>query len=216
MKANSENISTKVYRNSERRMFCRRYRVPLALTLALLIGTALVSPVLAAAPRIIMIYGPPLAQPIVLSDWVENGRFMGSITEGSNITSEELTGRPYLELAFFWGAEWDQYVKEGKPLAALRPEQANQHGRFYPAFNHAASVVRFDSIPGPGPLTRRIDLTGIEILARYGIPTRLETSPSATPTSPQDTPAWLIGGAAILFLSGTAIVLRRWRKVRLR
>lgn len=150
---------------------------------------------------------------------------MLAIADEASVTPQALAERPYLELAFFWGPEWGRYVDGGGPLDALRPEQGNQHGRFYLAIGAAAPVFTFDSIPGPGTVIRRVEPQAVEILARHGIPTGLEaTSPATTPFSrvPASThipPAssgagwtWLAGGVGLLLLIGTAIARRKhWR-----
>lgn len=100
---------------------------------------------------------------------------MSAITEEARVTPEELKGRPYLEVALFSGLEWVRYVDQGKPLDKLRPKQASQHGRFYPAVGDAAPIMTFKSLPGPGPLTRQVKPEGIEILARHGVPVKMET-----------------------------------------
>jgi hypothetical protein len=51
-------------------------------------------------------------------------------------------------LALFWGFEWVQFVNDIRPLTALKPEQANQHARFYPALGAALALVVFRDEPG--------------------------------------------------------------------
>ncbi|MBA3441597.1 MAG: hypothetical protein H0T92_17190 [Pyrinomonadaceae bacterium] len=152
------------------------YRTRSFLTLFFLAATILAIPVEAAAPRLLMIYGKQLPKPIILANWQENQRLMSAITEEAKVTPEELKGRPYLEVALFSGLEWVRYVDQGKPLDKLRPKQASQHGRFYPAVGDAAPIMTFKSLPGPGPLTRRVDAKGVEILAGHGIPVRLDAT----------------------------------------
>lgn len=156
-------------------MLHHRHRTRLFIVLFVLAGILSVKPVEAAAPRLVMIYGKQLSKPIILADWQENSRLMSFIAEEAAVAPEELKGRPYLEVAFFSGLEWVRYVDQGKPLDKLRPKQANQHGRFYPAINGAGPVVTFKSLPSPGPLTRRVKPEGIEILARHGVPVNSET-----------------------------------------
>jgi len=146
--------------------------IALTLPVVLLAWLSGALPVEAAAPRLILVYGPPLAQPVVLDDWQENLTFMVAATEDAGLSADTLRGRPYFRLAFFWGQEWAAYVDAGKPLSALSPEQGNQAGSFYPAVGDAGPVLTFDSIPGPGPLTRRLEQAGVAVLARHGIPTR--------------------------------------------
>ncbi len=156
------------------RIYFRRIALTFPVVLlAWLLGSL---PVEAAAPRLILVYGPPLAQLVVLDDWQENLTLMVAATEDVGLSVDKLRGRPYFRLAFFWGPEWAAYVDAGQPVSALRPEQGNQAGRFYPAVADAGPVLTFDSIPGPGPLTRRLEPAGVAVLARHGIPTRYAAS----------------------------------------
>ncbi len=139
--------------------------------LALLPST---TPALAAAPRVMLVYGPPLTRSIILQDWDENLRLMQAVAEDAAATSQELKQRPFLSVALFWGMSWGQYLQQGKPLAVFRPERANQCARFYPAYGRAHPLWVFRSIPGPyASLIRRVSPAGIAILARYGVPVRL-------------------------------------------
>jgi hypothetical protein len=84
----------------------------------------------AAAPRLLMVSGAPLAAPVLLSDWDELLTLTGLLSSGPAAPSDPLAGRPSLQLAMFWDAGiWEPYVREGL-LGSLRPEQANQFGRF--------------------------------------------------------------------------------------
>ncbi|MGI8551544.1 MAG: hypothetical protein ACR2PL_12295 [Dehalococcoidia bacterium] len=135
-------------------------------------------PAAAAAPRLLMVYGAPLPAPIILDDWRENLDVMLAMTEPSSITPVQLSGRPSLELALFWGEGWDQELKQGP----LRPEQATQRGRYFPAVGDADPVVIL-GFPSP-PLIRLLKPVGAEILARHGVPARLETvTPASVPIS---------------------------------
>lgn len=140
----------------------------------LLVALARPFPAAAAAPRILLISGPPLSWPVILDDWEENLRLMGAISDAATLQPEALEGRPYLHLAYFWGPEWDTYIQAGKPAAALRPEDGNQHGRFYPATGDQPAIVTFDVIPGPGVPIRQITPDGLAILQRHGVPVRLD------------------------------------------
>ena len=153
-------------------MHLRRHWRSLSFMLALLVAGAAVRPAAAAAPRLLMIYGGPLAKPVILDNWAENGSVFGD--EMPTIKPADLEGRPYLKLALFGGPRWRDYVDAGKPLDALRPEDANQHGRFYPPFGGAAPLITLDSIPGPGWPVRRVEPRGIAMLVRHDIPMRWE------------------------------------------
>ena len=139
--------------------------------LTLLALEARTTPASAAAPRVMLVYGPPLAKPAILHNWAENMQLMFAVGEDATATAGELKRRTFLSVALFWGMPWVQYVQHGKPLAALRPEQANQCARFYPTYGHGRPLWVFASIPGPyTSLIRRVSPTGIAILARHGVP----------------------------------------------
>jgi hypothetical protein len=190
----------------------------------LLLGLGVAVPATAAAPRLIMVYGGPLARPVVLADWWGN---LAVITgEAVDVRPEGLSARPYLNLALFWGPRWDTYVRDGGSLDALHPEQANEHARFYPAVGEAPALVESQNIGG----LRRLPPQGAEVLARHGIPVRLDAAgasaradggsvapsapvPDARPDARWRYPGWpaaapialllaLIGGSAALSIRG--------------
>jgi hypothetical protein len=149
-------------------------RITLVLGVTLLALTTISTPVMAAGPRIMIVYGRPLATPIIFSNWGENQTLLVAANDGMSVKHARLTGRPSLRVAMFWGMEWVQYTKHHKSLAALHPNQANQFARFYPAYGSAPALFVFDSIPGPYiSLIRRIRPEGIAVLAHHGIPVRL-------------------------------------------
>jgi hypothetical protein len=94
---------------------------------------------------------------------------MLAATDVAAISGDQLKGRPHFRLAFFWGPEWAQYVDSGKPLTALRPEQGNQQGRFYPAVGSQGPVLTLDDSPSPTTV-RRLDQAGVSVLSIHGIP----------------------------------------------
>jgi hypothetical protein len=152
----------------------RLIRIALAAALGLVLVLASNLTVLAAWPRIIMVYGDGLPSPIFLSNSEENSILMLAVTE-ADVSKDELAGRPYFRLAFFWGNAWDEYVNSGKPITELTAEQANQYGRYYPATAKAHAVLTFDSIPGPGARTWRIQPEGVRILSSHGVPANVDT-----------------------------------------
>jgi hypothetical protein len=99
---------------------------------------------------------------------------MLSISEMASVNDADLRERPYVEMAYFWGREWAPDRIERSHTAKVEPQQANQHGRFYPAYGNAEALVTFDPVPGSGPSKRRITEEGLVILTKYGIPTRME------------------------------------------
>jgi hypothetical protein len=153
----------------------------------------------AAAPRIIIIYGSLVPRKIMMTQWEENHRFMLAITETAGIDPKDLSRRPYVELAFFWGPDWVKYVSEGRSLDALTAVQANQHGRFYPAFYGAPPIVELDR-----GNYRKIQPEGLKILATIGVPTQI--AEEKWPHS-----RWLVPAALLLLLLLTVtLVTKKW------
>jgi hypothetical protein len=168
----------------------------------------------AAAPRIIMVTGPTLERPVFLTDYFENLDLMiafqrgREIAEGRVVDPKELRRRPYLELWLFWGEDqWEPYVSEGR-LDELRREQANQYGRFYPAFGRRAAVMNLD-VPGSRKATAKL----LAILARHGIPTQLQAPPAPEESSSSPPWPWIAGGAlAAVAAAGAAAGWRLRRR----
>ena len=158
----------------------------LMLGLAALLFLSTSTPAVAAAPRLVLVYGDGLAHPVVLDDWWGNLALLLGDEQPEELA--DLDGRPYLELALFWGPAWDQYVRDGNPLDALRPEQANQRGRLYLGTADlppllAINGVRNKTTPGPVWSVRSVPAEAIQVFARHGIPTRVGAAAPARPDS---------------------------------
>lgn len=135
---------------------------------SMLVVLLAVSPAFAAVPRIVMVYGPPLEQPVVMTDWPENG-WVVSGQELPTTALDTLEGRPFLEVVLFWGPAWDEYVRVGKPIGTLRPEQGNAVGRLYPAMGQAPAICVC-----AGLAVRRLGPEALAYLERQGVPVRLD------------------------------------------
>lgn len=151
-------------------------------------------PAAAAAPWLLLVYGGGLVEPVIIADWYENHEFLLATSDPTSVPSTELAGRPYFSLALFWGPEWAGYAERGGSLAALRPEQANQRGRFHPAYGDRQAILVLTALPAPtvpprqatrhaagvpatptspmggGTFARRADPLAAEVLLRHGIP----------------------------------------------
>jgi hypothetical protein len=160
----------------------------------------------AAAPRLMMVSGAPLADPILVSNAGEAFELYGSFYEGRPVDRTRLEGRPSLRLGLFWdNALWDPYVRAGR-LDELQPEQANQVGRFYPAVGEEPALV---DIPATGEWPKVASETTLRILQARGVPVRLdEDEANGVPWIP----AGLLGGAS--FGVGLLLLARRLRNAR--
>ena len=133
----------------------------------------------AAFPRLLMVYGAPLKKPVV----VENALDVVKIFEGSSdgTDHQSLTGRPHLELALFWGEEWNRYMNEGKPTRTLTPEDVTPfgnipiRGRFYPACLNAAAQISVTEPQSQGTQgIWKVSAEGLTVLEKLGVPTKGE------------------------------------------
>ncbi len=153
----------------------QRIRRPMVLVvLASLALATTTAPALAKGPRIMLVYGAPLAKPVVMSNWRDNATVMFAAADSTSVMHANLAHRPSLRVAMFWGLHWMRYMRHHRPLRNVRPAEADQFARFYPAYGTRPALFVFDSIPGPyTSLIRRIHAAGLRVLARYGIPIRL-------------------------------------------
>jgi hypothetical protein len=135
----------------------------LALIAVLLAAGVLAVPTQAAAPRYILVSGPGLERPATLGSWTENLAFVTSLLRARRPTSGWQANRPRYELALFWGVP-------AKPVPT-RPDEANQHGWFYPATEGRRAVVKL-RVSGEN-FPRVASHETLRILARHGVPTRV-------------------------------------------
>jgi hypothetical protein len=151
-------------------------RTPRIIVVVLLL-TMWTMPADAAYPRLLMVYGKPLTKPVVVEDPLEVVTIFQGSSDGTD--QETLAQRPYLDLALFWGEEWNRYMDQGKPTNVLRPEDVTPfgnipiRGRFYPACADAAAQISLNEPAAQG--TRDIwtvPADGLRVLERLGVPTR--------------------------------------------
>jgi hypothetical protein len=124
----------------------------------------------AAAPRIVIVSGQPLAHQVVISDWNEIFAIAGELTRARPASRAQLANRPRLRFSMFWGPRWSDYVKSGKRVAALRPRQADQAGSFYPRWRGQPALM---DLPWAGEWPRPVSAKALAILRRYGVPVGL-------------------------------------------
>jgi hypothetical protein len=124
----------------------------------------------AAAPRLILVSGPPLVRPIVISDWSDNGVFFSEVAYSIPVGRRGLAARPSFRLSFFWDQRWSDYVAEGRSLRAVCPCQTPYRGRFWPAYRSAPAVVDLGHGYYAGTKLATGKLLGV--LRRHRVPVR--------------------------------------------
>lgn len=147
----------------------RAFSLLVAMFLSVVIALASASQVNAAAPRIMLVTGRGLPNPVVLDNWEENLNVMLAAGNAVDPIKEELASRTNFRVAMFWGKEWDDYIRSGNDPRSLRPDQAGQYGNYFPPAASHDAVFAFDTIPGGGDLVRRFSVDGVSIFARHGI-----------------------------------------------
>lgn len=128
-----------------------------------------------AAPEIILFHGSALSKPIITTGWEHNAVLMEAVTQVTSVSEDALKNRPFIDVAMFWGPDWYQYLVARKPVDVLKPEQANQHARIYPATATAPALFVFDD---HGPFgqsvirtgrARAITANGLAMLKKVGV-----------------------------------------------
>ncbi|AHG88150.1 hypothetical protein J421_0613 [Gemmatirosa kalamazoonensis] len=122
-----------------------------------------------AAPWIVLVYGNLLPERRALVSWEENQKLLASLGPETVLPPGTARGgeRRGLELALFWGWQWKATAGAPASVRALRPEQANQRGWYYPAKDQAPAVMTL------GSGFRVVGDSGLAVLRRHGIPTRV-------------------------------------------
>lgn len=157
------------------------HRVATVVVLGLLASMAAV-PAYAAAAPIILVTGPLLAQTVALAKWELNVELMGSGADHPVGQVEAPVGRSYFDLALFTDEKWARYVQAGQPVAALLPEDADEHGRFYPASAGEPALLVLPEVQHRGGVSltswsvRQLDEVGLAVLAQNGVPTSLNAA----------------------------------------
>jgi hypothetical protein len=178
---------------------------PVVLLLAAFTALAIAAPARAAAPRFIIVRGPELPKPVILDDWNENlDLLVASENEGADVDPSTLSRRPYFDVVLLWGPTWTRAKIEA--LGADEIVDPGQFDRFYPALGDQEPVIAIRLGDRLGP--RAAGSTTLAILARNGVPTRLEESSS------DHSRLWLAVGVGAVSLLAGAAAFWIWKRAR--
>jgi hypothetical protein len=134
---------------------------------ALTIGAGTAS---AAAPRILIFTGGSLAHQVVVSEWQKIFKVTEVVANAPVVPRGQLEKRPSLRVSMFWGPGWNDFLAQGHDPTTLRPSQADQVGRFYPAYRGKRALIE---LPWAGHWPRLMPARALWILRRLGVPTSL-------------------------------------------
>jgi hypothetical protein len=121
----------------------------------------------AAAPPYIMVSGPRLAKPVLLSNWEENLALLLAVDASPRAKASDLRGlstRPRLDLALFWGWSLDS-------PPPTKASDASAHGSFYPTYRGRPALIRM-KVNGEDHV-HVASAKVLRIFAKHGIPTRM-------------------------------------------
>jgi hypothetical protein len=181
------------------------HRLVLGAGLGLLAVLFAAMPADAAYPRIILVSGAELEEPIVLASVDDIVDVTTAIARAPSVPPEEVEGRAYLRLSLFWGDDlWEPYVREGR-LNELRPEQANQEGRFYPANGAQEAVIDLLVNGRAGP--KHASEEALATLTRNGVPVSFPVDPDGQAQWP-----WITGGVVAGLASVAALGMVAYRR----
>ncbi|MFL5954345.1 MAG: hypothetical protein ACJ76I_09590 [Gaiellaceae bacterium] len=120
----------------------------------------------AAAPRIVIFSGGPLAHQIVVSDWQAIFAVTQAAVAAPTAPRAQLAHRPSVHVSMFWGPGWNDYIRSGKDPKALRPGQADQAGRFFPAYHGRPALI---DLGWAGAWPRHVPRRALTILKSFGV-----------------------------------------------
>lgn len=128
-----------------------------------------------AAPAIVVVDGSLLSRRVILADVGENVRlfvqFSGPLPPGdAEAARESFRRRPHLDLWLFWGLKWYSAATDTASWAKLKPQDADEHARFYPARKGEEAIIELDGTHGVAPSVRRVSPEALSILKAHGIP----------------------------------------------
>lgn len=126
-----------------------------ASVMALIVGSiGVASPASAVAPHLIMLQGESLSRPVFVTQPYDLFQFMCALEGRATLEAPALEDRPFVSLSAFWGAPWVDYAAKPQWQAEIRADQANHHGRFYPATGSSGAMfvstaIRVQSVAAP-------------------------------------------------------------------
>jgi hypothetical protein len=121
----------------------------------------------AAAPPYIIVSGPKLAKPVLLSNWAENLSLLDAAQASPRAKASDLrtlSTRPHLDLALFWGWSLDS-------PPPTKASDASAHGSFYPTYRGHPALMRITT--NGVDTTRVASAKVLRIFVKHGIPTRM-------------------------------------------
>ena len=121
-----------------------------------------------AVPETIVFSGGPLQGRVALTDRKENYRFIGALARRD--VAWDTAGRTHIDVAVFYvrSQQWTKLPIDSIPLS-----MADARSRYYPAVGKRPAMwVPTLALSGNGFPTAIIRESGLQVLAKHGIPIR--------------------------------------------
>ena len=146
--------------------------------LALAPGHARERPTVVKGPRAILLYGGPLAAPVVVQTRAATSLFLRALApDTATAAADTIRGSGTsgtVSVAIFWSPRPFGLPEDTLPAAAYQPlEAADQRGRLYPARGGAPALLVLDVGTGFPSVRRRVTAKAARMLVERGAPVAL-------------------------------------------
>lgn len=132
---------------------------------------------LVKSPRAIVLYGGPLAKPVVIQTRTATSVFLGALVPDTTSATPNTIGggtSGTVSVAVFWLPRPFGLPEDTLPAAAFsRVEAADQRGRLYPAGRGAPALLVLDAGSGFPPTRKRLTARAARMLTERGAPVGL-------------------------------------------
>ena len=123
-----------------------------------------------ASPRIIVLHGGSLQQPVYLTNAWENLQLMLAISEHAPVFRSSIDTTGAIQVAMFWGTVWEGHARDAARLPQLLNSLASaQQAALYLPPRATAPFLDYYSA-ATDPSVRRIAPLGLALLHKAGVP----------------------------------------------
>jgi hypothetical protein len=124
---------------------------------------------------IVLFYGERLGERIALTAEQDISGLMRGIQEGASLGPEQVSSRPYIDVALYWNFWlYGAYARDPNGIAKLDPNTATRRARYYPAYRGNDPAFVYNApFPGDSRQFRKLKPPATAVLTARKIPTSL-------------------------------------------